>query len=129
MIDPNKKRILFADDDEAMHVFLKKFFDQYGYECDEAYDGAEAVSLCEKNCRTYRFILLDLHMSGMNGADACVKIKEILKENKIDIPVLALSSDLSVERADEMKDVGFDEYLEKPIFPEEFKNMIDPFLS
>lgn len=129
MTAENSKNILFADDDESMHLFLKKFFEQYGINCDEAYDGNEAVNFVQKNPDKYKFILLDLNMPGLDGAKACVQIKEILKQSNLRIPVIALSSDLSVEKADEMLELGFDEYLEKPMYPDEFKNMISRYLD
>ena len=72
-------------------------------------------------------ILMDIQLPGMSGLDGL----KILKQNKKcdDIPVIAISAYASDQDMEHAYEVGFDEYITKPINVENFLNTIDNFVE
>lgn len=105
-------RILIVDDEIRIREVVKEYAAIYGYECDEAKDGEEAVVLVEKN--DYAVVILDVMMPKLDGFAACKKIKEIKK-----VPVIILSA--RNEEHDKLFgfEVGVDDYVTKPFSPKE----------
>lgn len=109
-------RVLVVDDHEDNRVLLKMVLESRGFGFVEAADGPSGLA----TARQLRpdLILLDLEMPGMDG----FQVIEALKANSVTrgIPVIILTATFlepkSVERG---LSLGADEYLTKPINPEE----------
>ena len=105
-------KILIVDDEPEIVELVKRYAERAGYETACAYDGTEAIEICQKE--DFDMIIMDVMMPETDGFHAC---KEIRK-NK-DIPVLMLSA-----RGTEYDklfgfEVGVDDYLTKPFSPKE----------
>jgi CheY-like chemotaxis protein len=74
----------------------------------EASDGAEAIELAP--AAKPDLVLLDIHMSGMNGLEALPRLRELLPEAKI----VALSTVWRHSFAHHFRTLGGDAFLEKP---------------
>ncbi|SPE35041.1 Integral membrane sensor hybrid histidine kinase (fragment) [Candidatus Sulfopaludibacter sp. SbA3] len=107
-------RILVMDDEDALRKLLKTALAGFGYDVQTARDGAEAIALCEtakSSSRRFDAVLLDLTVSsGMGGAEAAVRLKELDPSLKLivssgysDAPVMA-----------DFRRYGFDEVIPKP---------------
>ena len=59
-------------------------------------------------------MILDLEMPEMNGLDTARAIRD-LPGDRADLPVIAITSDVSPMRVNEMREAGFDICLEKPV--------------
>ncbi len=70
------KRILIADDEEALQRLYKEEFDEEGYEVLLASTGKEVVSLLEDPAHLPDLIVMDIRMPEMNGIDTLRAIKE-----------------------------------------------------
>jgi CheY-like chemotaxis protein len=68
-------RVLVVDDDCATQLIMKRMIEGFGYECDTASDGQEAVAAASKT--NYMAIMMDLFMPVMNGCDAAVSINRL----------------------------------------------------
>ncbi len=71
-------------------------------------DWAKGIEELEKN-KAINIILMDYFLSGKNGAE----VTKILKEKKISIPVIFLSSDKDLHSAIEAMKLGVEDYLIK----------------
>jgi CheY-like chemotaxis protein len=69
-----RQRILIVDDDCSTQLIMKRMIEGFGYECDTASDGQEAVAAASST--NYMAIMMDLFMPVMNGCDAAVSIKQ-----------------------------------------------------
>ena len=105
-------RILIVDDEIRIREVVKEYASLYGYECDEANDGEEAVNKVKNN--DYAVVILDIMMPKLDGFTACKKIKEIKK-----VPIIILSA--RSEEHDKLFgfDMGVDDYVTKPFSPKE----------
>ena len=55
---------------------------------------------------------MDLHMPEMNGFDATEYIRKTIKSN---IPIIALTADVTTMDVAKCKEFGMDDYISKPI--------------
>ncbi len=104
--------ILIVDDEELIRSVIKDYILEEHFTCDEADNGATAISLVEK--KDYDLIIMDIMMPEMDGYQAVRKIKEIKN-----IPVIMLSA--RTEEIDKLQgfEMGIDDYVTKPFSPKE----------
>ncbi len=107
-----KTRILIADDEPKIRMFLRANLNARGYEVYLAQDGLQAVEMAGQVLPD--LIILDVNMPRMNGIDACRRIREWA-----DMPIIILS--VRDEEKDKVKalDEGADDYITKPFGMEE----------
>ena len=102
-----KLNILVADDDKEIVYIIKKILTDEDYNVFSAYDGAEAVSVLDRE--KVHLVILDIMMPKMNGLMATMKIRE-----QNNVPILILSA--KGEESDRVLGLttGADDYLVKP---------------
>ncbi len=61
---------------------------------------------------TYDIILMDLQMPEMNGFEATEYIRKTMKSN---IPIIALTADVTTAHVAKCKEFGMNAYISKPI--------------
>jgi DNA-binding response OmpR family regulator len=102
--------ILIVDDDKDIRNLIGIYLENEGYniiKCDQAESAIEVL----KNHKI-DLILLDVMMPGMNGIEACMKIREMVK-----MPIIFISA--KVEELDVVQGLlaGGDDYITKPFSP------------
>lgn len=120
MTTREKKLVLLADDSELIHRHTVPILEEAGYEVLSARDGVEALALARE--RRPDLVITDIEMPGPNGYEVCRTIKETA--DLAHIPVLicsALGEAADMERG---FDVGADDYLTKPVVPEEMVSRV-----
>jgi PAS domain S-box-containing protein len=103
-------KILVVEDIPLNQLLMKTLMDDFGFECDIASNGKIAVDKLQGN--TYDLILMDLQMPVMNGFEATDFIR---KELKSQIPIMALTADVTTVDLEKCKAVGMDDYISKPV--------------
>ncbi len=101
------KKILIVDDEPNIVDILKFNLRKEGYDTLEAYDGEEAVSLC--NQYEPDLIILDIMLPKMDGFSVCRKIRE-----KYSVPIIMLTA--KEEEFDQVLglEFGADDFITKP---------------
>lgn len=66
------KRILLVDDDPDIRVILRSVLESYGYLCEEACNGLEALEKIKT--KNYALILLDYSMPVLNGLEVIQRL-------------------------------------------------------
>lgn len=119
-----KARILSVDDNRMNLELFCGILKDTKISVDTAMNGAEALRLLEKN--TYHIVFLDHMMPVMDGMET---LKEI-KERKLcpNTPVIALTANAVAGEKEMYFDAGFADYLSKPIFGRQLKQMIRAWL-
>jgi CheY-like chemotaxis protein len=107
-------RALSVEDNEFNRTLLRYLLTEKGAEVVEAASGEEAIGMAK--ARRYDLIFMDLHMPGIDGAEAARQIRRHYAHEVP--PILALSADVFAERQSELGGNSFDEYLIKPISAE-----------
>ncbi|ESU20608.1 transmembrane sensor hybrid histidine kinase [Flavobacterium cauense R2A-7] len=106
----SEKIILVAEDDNINFILIEKLLKMHGFKIIRAKDGAEAVQLCKEN-NEIDLVFMDIKMPNLNGYEAFQKIREFNTE----IPIIAQTSYSFSEEIDRIKEIGFDDYLSKPL--------------
>lgn len=81
MSELHHKRILLAEDDEAMRTYLERALNQAGYDVDAVDRGTEAIPLLEN--AEYDLLLSDIVMPEMDGIELAQRCNEISPATKV----------------------------------------------
>ena len=108
-------RILIVDDNRDNAFLLKELLSRYDYEIATSNNAEEASSEIRANLPD--LILLDVVMPGRSGYELCQELKSA-PETRL-IPIVLITG--LTDREDKIHgiEVGADDFLNKPIFPEE----------
>ena len=107
-----KTRILVADDEPKIRMFIRANLDARGYETHLAQDGVEAIEVAERVLPDV--IVLDVNMPRIDGIEACRRIREWA-----DMPIIMLSVRGGEQDKVRALDQGADDYVTKPFGIEE----------
>lgn len=111
------KNILLVEDNEINLEIATELLEKKGFTVNAARDGHEAVESVKQGKEIFSAILMDLHMPGMDGYEATSLIKN--DKNFSEIPIIAMSADVATGVQKRVLNTGFDDYITKPIDPEE----------
>ena len=64
------KKVMIVDDDPFCTMLVKSMLESLGQIVDTADDGKLGVGMYQKNCKGYKFILMDIHMPEVDGYEA-----------------------------------------------------------
>jgi len=110
--------LMIVEDNKINQVITKKMLTKKGITSDIASNGMDAVELAEKN--KYDAILMDIHMPGISGEEATIRIRKFDTTTPI-IALTAISLDDSLES---FYAAGCDDVVTKPFKPEVFYQKI-----
>ena len=110
--------LLIVEDNKINQVITKKMLSKKEMTSDIASNGLEAVELAQNN--TYDAILMDIHMPGISGEEATIRIRKFDKNTPI-IALTAISLDDSLES---FYAAGCNDVVTKPFKPEVFYQKI-----
>ena len=103
-------KVLVVEDVALNQLLIKIILLDFGFEIDIVNNGQEAIDILQKN--TYDIVLMDLHMPIMNGFDATTYIRHQLH---LQVPIIALTADVTTVDVDNCIAVGMNDYISKPI--------------
>ena len=103
-------KVLVAEDMALNQLLMKTLLDDFGFERDIADNGKIAIEKLET--KLYDIILMDLQMPEMNGFEATEYIRNKMHSN---IPIIALTADVTTVDLAKCKAVGMNDYIAKPV--------------
>jgi PAS domain S-box-containing protein len=103
-------KVLVAEDIALNQLLMRTILDDFGFECDIVANGKLAIEKLEKNA--YDIILMDLQMPEMNGFEATEYIRSKLNS---EIPIIALTADVTTVDLAKCEAYGMNDYIAKPI--------------
>lgn len=103
-------RILVAEDVVLNQLLMKTLLEEFGFQMDIASNGRIAIEKLQEE--KYDIVLMDLQMPEKNGYEATQYIRN---ELKMDIPIIALTADVTTADVEKCKEVGMNDYISKPI--------------
>ena len=108
--DIDNINVLVAEDIHLNQLLMKTLLDDFGFERDIASNGKIAIERLQ--AKTYDIILMDLQMPEMNGFEATDYIRNVLHSN---IPIIALTADVTTVDLAKCRAVGMNDYIAKPV--------------
>ena len=103
-------KVLVVEDMALNQLLMKTLLDDFGFERDIAENGKIAIEKLQT--QKYDIILMDLQMPEMNGFEATKHIRNIMLSN---IPIIALTADVTTVDLEKCKEVGMNDYIAKPV--------------
>jgi CheY-like chemotaxis protein/nitrogen-specific signal transduction histidine kinase/HPt (histidine-containing phosphotransfer) domain-containing protein len=104
--------ILIADDEEYNRLLLKTILKKWNMPFEEAVNGTDAIEKLKSG--RFTIALLDIRMPGINGLKAAKFIRETLKKNSRELPLIAITAAYSPEECEVYKKEGFSGIIRKP---------------
>lgn len=105
-------RVLVVDDIEINLMVTAALLSSFGIECDQAYSGAEALSMLQG--AHYDMVFMDHMMPGMDGIETTQAIRTMSGFDHA-VPIVALTANAAHGARDMFLASGFNDYLPKPI--------------
>ncbi len=118
-------KILIIEDDSSAARLIGYAFEHEGHEVLSASNGLQGMVMVRE--KRPDVIILDVMLPGLDGFEVCNRLKS--DERTAHIPIVMLSAkgqDVDVETG---KKVGADEYIVKPIDPDELLSRIEKFIT
>jgi len=112
------ERLLIVDDETNVRLNFRMTLETEGYEIFEAGSGEQAVQLLAKH--SFALAILDVRMPGMDGLELLAKMREI----GIRVPAMIVTAYSDVPHAVKAMKLGAIDFLQKPLRPEDFRNIV-----
>jgi signal transduction histidine kinase/DNA-binding response OmpR family regulator len=120
------KKILVAEDNELNHKVITGLLSHTDIELTFVKNGREAIELLNDNI-DFDMIFMDINMPILDGYEATLEIRK--KKKYKDIPIIALSADVSEDAINKSFASGMNDYISKPIIVDAFYKKIFDILS
>ena len=117
------KKIMIVDDETGICSVLRRFFQDQGYQVVTCTDGDGAIALATQE--RPQFIILDVKMPGISGAE----VLRLLRENHSTAKIIILSAVKDDSVIQEMLRLGADGYLTKPFRLEHVAQLMQSVLG
>jgi signal transduction histidine kinase/DNA-binding response OmpR family regulator len=115
-------RILLAEDNTVNQMVALRVLERLGYGADVAATGLEALDALERG--TYDVVLMDVQMPELDGLDTTRRIHERWSPETRP-RIIAMTANALPEEREACFAAGMDDYVAKPIRPEELADALD----
>ncbi len=115
------KSILYAEDEFTNRKIMEIQCRNFGIKCTLEEDGRKALERCSRE--DFDLVILDQYMPGLNGDEIAKKLRQM----KPNLPLVAITSDDSC--VPRLKATGFDSVYVKPLRADDYKELLETYLS
>ena len=116
------KTVLLVEDNKINQMITKKMVENKGMICTIIDNGEEAIVEMQNN--TFDLVLMDVHLTGINGTEATAEIRKF----DTTTPIIALTAISLNENKETLLSFGMNEVITKPFNPEYFYSVISDYL-
>lgn len=111
-----KLKVLIVDDEEYNRLLFKKILDRWKIKCQDAVNGMDALEILKEE--KFDLLFMDMRMPGIDGLKTTRFIRDEMKINESDMPVVFISAAPLNDDWEKYKKAGMNAFLQKP-FTEE----------
>jgi len=104
-------KLLIIDDERALVAALRDFLEQRGFECECAFELAEAQAVLAH--MSFDVVLTDIYLSRLHEADG-LRVLSFIRERCIDVRLIVMTAHSTPELESEIIRLGADVLLQKP---------------
>jgi len=121
-MDPSTRpRILYIEDNAKSRLLIRRLLSS-DYVLFEAADGLQGIEQATEAHPD--LILVDLHLPHLTGYEVATRLKSLMPQ----VPIVALTADVTENVRERALASGCDGYLTKPLDPDEFPAQVEAFL-
>lgn len=124
--DCSKYRVLIIDDNKLNLRVAKRLLEPYKFKIDFSESGAEGIEKI-KSGEKYDIIFLDHMMPEMDGIETIKILKKMF--SKSSPKIVAMTANVITEVKNTYFEVGFDDYLAKPIDAKELNKLLRKYIN
>jgi len=117
-----RPKILCIDDTLEVCTLVQRLL-SHRYHVLGAGDGLQGIELAI--AEQPDLVLVDLHMPHLTGYEVATRLKSLMPN----VPIVALTADMTANVRERALAAGCDGYLSKPVDPDEFENQVQAFLA
>lgn len=125
----DRKKVLVVENDEFTRFMMKEIIGTLGVVVEIARNGDEGCQTILENPSAFGLILMDLHMPGMSGIDATDTIRKLTTNPPSQIPIIAVTADVSYHDDARIEQLGMNGYASKPVSPGHLLTLIDQYCT
>lgn len=120
--------VLLVEDYAANVLVASTFLEQFGYACDVASNGREAIQKIQNH--HYAAVLMDVQMHEMNGLEATGIIRaQEDAEGLPHLPIIGMTAHALSGYRETCIDAGMDDYISKPFDPAELEQKLATLIA
>jgi len=119
---PHALRILLAEDNAVNRKLAVRILEKHGHRVTVAANGLEAMDALVGD--QFDAILMDVQMPEMNGLEAAAAIRRNERGTGRHVPIIAMTAHAMKGDREQCLQSGMDDYLSKPIRPQELLAML-----
>ncbi|MCK3686126.1 response regulator [Maribellus sp. YY47] len=121
--------ILLVEDNVLNQKIVTFNLKKYNFTVTAVTNGHDAIEAVKNN--SYRLILMDLMLPGMNGYEITGEIRKYELEQGIEnqVPIIAITANTLDNDREKCFDAGMNEYLSKPFTAEQLLEKVMHFLA
>ena len=128
--DFSGRRFLVAEDIRINREIVDAILKEAGGSAEFAENGRICVEMMEKApAAYYDMILMDIMMPEMDGLEAARRIRGMSDPAKAQIPIIAVSANVSEKERQAAADAGMNAFIEKPVLVERLFEMMNQYLG
>ena len=116
------KTVLLVEDNKINQMITKKMVENKGMICSIIDNCEDAIIAMHNN--SFDWVLMDVHLTGINGTEATAKIRKFDKTT----PIIALTAISLNENKEMLLSFGMNEVITKPFNPDYFYSVISDYL-
>ena len=120
---PRSLHILLAEDNAVNQMLAVHLLRRRGHEVTVAEDGLQALAAYDSE--PFDLVLMDVQMPNLGGFEATALIRQREQATGRHIPIIAMTARAMKGNREECLAAGFDEYLAKPLRPQELHDLIE----
>jgi hypothetical protein len=122
---PFDARILLVEDNRINRTLATRILEQNDWVVTPAENGSAALDMLES--QSFDCVFMDVQMPGMDGIEATKRIRADGRWS--DLPIVAMTAHAMQTDRDVCIEAGMNDYLTKPLMPEELLTMVEKWVS
>ncbi len=119
-------KALVVEDIEINQEILLYQLGKVGIQCEAVSNGHAAIERIKQS--KFDVILLDIRMPGIDGYETTRLIRALPKEEHSGVVIIAMTANININEKEKCLIAGMDDYLPKPIKPEDLYGMLLQYL-
>jgi len=113
----SRARVLIVDDESVVRQWLSRLAERAGFAVETARDGIEAMEAIRRAAPD--LLVTDLHMPRMDGRELVDRVRSL--DAVAEIPIMVVTADESRASKIKLLQLGADDFIIKPVDPQEFQ--------